>query len=154
MARSSGHPFRVRTEYVSAERVEGDVIAVNLRTGAYFSLSGPAADVWTAATSGMRDWMGTLDSAYGTTVPREQVDAFLASCEEHGLIEPMALDADAPSPAEPLACLPDDWPRGAWRAPVLEAFDDLQDLILVDPIHDASALGWPRIERVDEPGRS
>ena len=32
----------------------------------------------------------------------------------------------------------------AWTAPVLEVFTDMEDLLLLDPIHDVSeAVGWP-----------
>lgn len=145
--------YRVRSESVSAERVGGDVIAVNLRTGTYFSLSGPAADVWTAATSGHADWVAILDDAYGSTVPRDEVQGLLQSCEEWGLLEAVAPGHATEGDLDGRG-LPDDWDRGAWQVPVLEAFDDLSDLIMVDPIHDASALGWPRIESADDPDRA
>ena len=137
---------RVRIEDVSAERLEGDVIAVNLHTGAYFSLSGPAADVWTVVATGadIENCCLALDAAFGTVVSREQVGAVVDSCIEHGLFEGIEpLDVE-------VGDLPDDWQRGAWTEPRLEVFDDLKDLILVDPIHDASALGWPRTASVDD----
>jgi len=138
--------IRVRIEDVSAERIDGDVIAVNLHTGAYFSLSGSAADVWTACSTGADFEMccEALDAAYAAPVPREEVGNLVASCIEHGLfegIEPLAVTVEP---------LPEDWQRNGWIEPRLEVFDDLKDLILVDPIHDASALGWPRIASVDD----
>ena len=138
--------MRIRREDVSAERLDGDVIIVNLSTGAYFSLSGSAADVWTAASSGApaEVWLGVLDAAYGEPVPRAHVDSVLSSCVDHGLME-----AVTPSTQEPPE-LPDDFARAQWIPPVFEAFTDLQDLILVDPIHDASDLGWPRTASVDD----
>lgn len=138
--------IRVRVENVSAERVDGDVIAVNLYSGSYFSLSGPAADVWTACATGaaMEECCVALDDAYASPVPRGQVMALIQSCVEHGLFE----ERD-PLPIE-VPSLPDDWQRGQWTEPKLEVFDDLKDLILVDPIHDASALGWPRTDSLND----
>ncbi len=138
--------IRVRVEDVSAERMEGDVIAVNLHTGAYFSLSGTAADVWTvfATGAGFDECCAALDAAFATSVPRDQVSTLVSSCVEHGLFEPI-------EPREvAVDSLPDDWQRGAWIEPRLEVFDDLKDLILVDPIHDASVLGWPRTASMDD----
>jgi hypothetical protein len=154
MSESLDQSFRVRSEFVSAERVDGDVIAVNLRTGSYFSLSGSAADIWTAATSGSRSWCASLDSAFGEPVPRDEVLTFITRCEEMDLIQAVASAPLAGAPSNNPPELPDDWPRGEWQSPVLEVFDDLRDLILVDPIHDASALGWPRIESMDDPERA
>jgi hypothetical protein len=138
--------YRVRHEDVSAERIDGDVIAVNLVTGAYFSLSGSAADVWSVSTSGAPSgsWLGALDTAYGCDISRNDIDAVIASCLEHGLIESVDPDPTA------VPHLPADLDRSAWLTPVLEVFTDLQDLILVDPIHDADDLGWPRTNTLDD----
>lgn len=146
MGKNIDSAYRVRHEDVSAERIDGDVIAVNLVTGAYFSLSGSAADVWTAATSGAPSavWLQALDTAYASEISRSAIDEMISSCLEHGLIE--SIDSD---PAVVLA-LPADLDRSTWLTPVLEVFTDLQDLILVDPIHDADDLGWPRTNIVDD----
>ncbi len=138
--------YRVRHEDVSAERIDGDVIAVNLVTGAYFSLSGSAADVWTVATSGAPSavWLRALDTAYRCDISRHEIDAVITSCLEHGLIESVDPDPTA------VPTLPADLDRSTWLTPVLEVFTDLQDLILVDPIHDADDLGWPRTNTLDD----
>lgn len=142
----STRAFRLRDADVSAERLNGDVIAVNLKTGAYFTLSGPAADVWTAFTSGAPTsaCLEALDEAYSITVPRDQIEGLLAECEEHGLI------TDVVAAAPQALSLPNDHERLSWARPVLEVFDDLQDLILLDPIHDTSALGWPNRTTIDD----
>lgn len=146
MSESSLGSFRVRREDISAERLDGDVIAVNLSSGAYFSLSGSAADVWTLASSGAPNevWLRVLDDAFGESVPKDHVEALLRSCVEHGLMEEVgAFGTETPE-------LPDDYSRAGWIEPTLEVFTDLQDLILVDPIHDASDLGWPRVSTMDD----
>jgi hypothetical protein len=44
----------------------------------------------------------------------------------------------APAPAAPAA-------GAVFAPPRLEVFDDLQDLFLVDPIHDVDEAGWPHV---------
>jgi hypothetical protein len=39
--------------------------------------------------------------------------------------------------------LPEDYQRVEWATPVLLVFNDLADLLLIDPIHDTSLDGWP-----------
>ena len=128
---------------VSAERLEGDVIAVNLATGAYFSMTGTAADIWTAATSGCHPdhWLATLDAAYGIECPRDEIEQFLSTCLDRRLL------VEAPQGHVDALTLPDDVDRTRWLAPELEIFEDFQDLLLVDPIHETSLLGWPDAER-------
>lgn len=138
--------YRMKSEDVSAERVDGDVIAVNLETGAYFSLSGSSADVWTAATSGAPAalWLRSLDDAYLCTVDRDHVAEMLAACLRYGLLE------EAPSTSSQTPTLPDDSPRLGWAEPHVDVFTDLQDLLLLDPIHDATDLGWPQAASLDD----
>ena len=70
---------------------------------------------------------------------QHQVDAFLAELAEAGVI--VAADSVAGGAAE----LPADYQRGTWVAPSVHANDDLADLLVIDPIHDASEDGWPQV---------
>jgi hypothetical protein len=47
-------------------------------------------------------------------------------------------DADAPVGASPPAP-----PADALEPPALEKFTDMQDLILLDPVHEVDERGWP-----------
>jgi hypothetical protein len=33
---------------------------------------------------------------------------------------------------------------GAWTAPALEKYTDMQDLLILDPVHEVAAEGWPK----------
>jgi hypothetical protein len=133
---------------VTYERLDGEVIAVNLMTGRYYSMSGTAADCWTALTaagsvSGAR---ALIEAIYGQVTDLEQaLHGFLSTCLEAGLIETTT------STNRPVSTpgLPDDFDRDRWMPPRLEEYEDLQDLILVDPVHDTSALGWPHVDNDD-----
>lgn len=124
---------------VAHERVEDEVIAINLATGTYFSLRDSAADVWTMLVDGA-DADGAaaalaaahdLDAATVTT----DVQAFADALIEAGLLEENA-DA-APLPA----AVPSG--TGAYAAPVVERYDDMEELLLLDPIHEVDDAGWP-----------
>jgi hypothetical protein len=135
--------YRANTKDTTSERLDGETIIINLSTGRYYSLSGPAADVYLLGCSGapIEYWWGHLESAYLSPPVREDVDGFISQ-----LVEAQLIQVD-PSPAKVLpANLPDDFVRGGWTVPRLEEFEDLQDLILVDPIHDTTNLGWPYVE--------
>lgn len=140
-----GNYLKPPSDQVSAERLDGEVIAIHLGTGTYFSMSGTAADIWTAASSGLHSdaWLAALDAAYGTHCPREDIERFLQVCFDNALLTESA-------PAEDTGwVLPEDYAREAWQEPSLEVFEDLRDLLLVDPIHETSALGWPHVEPRD-----
>lgn len=139
-------PMSVPHQCVSHERIDGNVIAVNLESGTYFSMTGTGADVWTAASSGLaaHTWLAVLDDAYGRECPRQEIGAFLTACLDQQLLVQETTPADGP------LTLPEDVMRTTWSAPRLEIFEDLRDLLLVDPVHDTSTFGWPNIERLDD----
>lgn len=138
--------LRIQQDAVSHERLDGDVIAVNLESGTYFSMSGTGADVWTAASSGLapETWLAALDDAYRMECPRDDISGFLTACLDHALL------VSSENPVDGLLVLPGDLSRTAWTVPRLEVFEDLRDLLLVDPVHDTSTFGWPNTERLDD----
>jgi len=127
---------------VSSELLQGEVIAIHLETGIYYSLRGSAAEVWTGLTSGADAAVlaRRLVVAFGIT-PEEasrDVRTFLQALLAEGLVVETLSE---PSPAAPLPAAPSS---AAYAPPALERFSDLQDLLLLDPIHDVGAHGWPQ----------
>lgn len=131
--------------WVTHERLDDEVIAINLETGAYYALAGPAADVWTLAAGGgsTDEIVAELDTRYDTDADtlRRDVDAFVGELVDQGLA---ASTADTPTTAGDVAGLP---AAGAsaqpYAAPSLTRYDDLADLLLLDPIHEVDDAGWP-----------
>jgi hypothetical protein len=124
-----------------AELVEGEVIAINLDTGSYYSLIGPAAEVWNRllARCSPQEILAGVESgppAVGELADSLQrfIDALLAE----GLIRPTS---NASVPADSITTLA-PWPSDALR---FDHFTDMQDLLLLDPIHDVDErTGWPK----------
>jgi hypothetical protein len=133
--------FRVVHENITQERLDGETIAINLVTGRYYSMSGPAADVFSGITSGtpFTVWWPAIQSVFGGTARAEDLTDFFDALVEAGLI------CSTEEENSHTFALPEDYERSRWTSPVLSEFEDLQDLILVDPIHDTSNLGWPHV---------
>jgi len=127
-------------EAVSSDFLEGEVVAIHLGTGIYYSLRGPAAVLWQAlAQPADAVQLGALLAAqFAVTPAQAEQDAtlFLFRLEAEGLVRPAA--GSGPPAAVPVAAavLP-------YAPPQLERFSDLQDLLLLDPIHDVGPEGWP-----------
>jgi hypothetical protein len=137
--------MRVRLDSISLERLDGETIAINFDTGQYFSMRGPASDVVWFIERGVdrSDWMGilgdTFDSLPQAAVLQGQLDAFIQELLEAGIVD----DVDSDGPANVVTALPDDYERGIWERPLLSAHEDLVDLLVIDPIHEAGDDGWP-----------
>jgi hypothetical protein len=140
--------FRVNSPNVIHETIEGEVILIDLKTGTYYSLRDSGTAVWRAIEQGAGEdgIAAELRSRYDASEEqiREAVRHLLAELEREGLIR---VDEGEAAPAAPAS-------GGAGRlpftAPVLEKHTDMQDLILLDPVHEVGAEGWPHPAPPDE----
>jgi len=128
------------------ERLDDEVIAIDLDSGAYFALDDAAADCWSILAAG-----GSLDAAIEAVATRfavtsdetrSDLERFVAELVEAGLLE-RADGAPVPVELGPRANA-----TRPYRAPAIERFNDLEDLLLLDPIHEVDDAGWP-VSRVD-----
>jgi hypothetical protein len=139
--------FRVNSPRVMHETIEGEVILIDLTTGSYYSLRDAGSEVWHAIESGAdEDRIGdVVELRYEG--PREEIRSavgrLLDELAAEGLIEPA--DGDAVSDALPASTAPPPGANGRtpFQAPVLEKHTDMQDLILLDPVHEVDQRGWP-----------
>jgi len=130
--------YEVRRDDVLHERLDGETIIVNMRTGRYLSLQGVAADIWFLISNRVprHRWLALLAEVYQQPDDAD-IDKFTELCLEKELIRE--------APEHPLNefVWPTDVPRLPWSLQPPEEFDDLADLILIDPVHDVDADGWP-----------
>jgi hypothetical protein len=135
--------FRVNTPPVIHQTLDGEVIVVNLDTGTYYSITGSGTQIWTALLDGVSSdaVAAAARQRYAATPDAEEaVRAFVELLVDEQLLAPAAATA-ASEPSEVLAGSADFAP------PRLERYTDMQELLMLDPIHDVDEQGWPnRIE--------
>lgn len=133
--------FSAPSQHVAHERIEDEVIAINLTTGTYFSMQGSAADSWSVLMSGadVEGVGGALAAMYqlDATDVRKDVEIFVGRLVEAGLL---VEDIDSVSVDVALQRTDTDY-----AAPLLEKYDDMEELLLLDPIHEVDDAGWPVI---------
>jgi hypothetical protein len=124
------------------EHLDDQVIMINLETGAYFALEAAAADCWVAlvAGAGFDDIVAEVVRRYDVDPARAEkdVEVFVDSMVDEGLVQ------WSTEPAVPLIAGEAAAPRAAYRVPEIEKHDDLEELLLLDPIHDVGPEGWPK----------
>jgi hypothetical protein len=143
--------FRVRTPTVMWDEIGGEIVAINLGTGHYFSLRDTAHDAFRAFAHGASlpqvvDLVA--DGVADPAVISADLEAFVEELVTAELVEPRAPD-DPPPDGAPWLEGTDD--RGAaaraYAPPRLETYTDLEDLMLLDPVHDVDGTGWPSAQR-------
>ena len=127
---------------VVRECFEDEVVIINLESGNYYSLNGTGAEIWRELeTGGFAEAVtAALVARYDAseTTIRQAVESFIRQLEEQGLItgkESVAYDAPAVQPRVE--------GKAVFELPELAVFSDMQDLLLLDPIHDVDESGWP-----------
>ncbi|MFO0934685.1 MAG: PqqD family protein [Planctomycetota bacterium] len=132
---------------VAHESFDDEVILIHFPSGKYFRLDAPGRVAWAAIEGGAtaEDVAATFARAFdvGAAEALDAAQGFLAELTAHGLVlvDPAA---EARRPAG--AGGPDGGPaapRAPFQRPRVEVFTDLEQLFLVDPIHDVDATGWP-----------
>ncbi|MFO1060877.1 MAG: PqqD family protein [Dongiaceae bacterium] len=133
----------LRSPAVVQETIDGESVIINLDTGRYFSLDGAAAEAWQALVAGQDASEVARRIALGWSGPPAEIEAavagFFAEVQAEGLVRPATPD-DAPAvpPAPAAAAAPQ--PFAGLR---LRRYDDLEELLLLDPVHDVDESGWP-----------
>ncbi|CAN5682748.1 hypothetical protein BH18ACT13_BH18ACT13_10070 [soil metagenome] len=135
--------------HVLHEAIDGEVIVIDVATGAYYSLRGSAAVIWGlverspgVAPGQLAEALAVRYQANGQDVEAE-LTRFLSQLDEEGLIS--AVEASGAPAADTASAEPSDEPVGVFAPPVLEKHTDMQDLVLIDPVHDVSGAGWPHM---------
>ena len=120
--------YRIRTPQVVHETVAGEVVAIDFATGSYFSLRGPAESLWSALSGDETRALDAVTDVVDGAATHDEVAAFLDQLVDLNLLERTGPPASAGQGTGAL---------------VVEHFTDMEDLILLDPVHDVSDAGWP-----------
>jgi len=135
--------FRINAPRVIHESFEHEIVIVNLDTGRYYCLQKSGVDLWNgiAAGASVEEIAAAFAKSYDTA--GVDLDASLLATIEDLKREELIIDAPV-----------GDATRGAWHGPSgdlgrvfeppsLQTYTDMQDLLLLDPIHEVDEKGWP-----------
>lgn len=158
--------YRVKSPPVVAETLDGEATIVDLASGTYFALNESGTYIWDRLASGapadrvaagLAERYG-LEAEQATTAVGELVSELTArelivsadgdgaarasaaaptSVSAQGSAAPAPANGSGPEPAPPLA---------PYAEPELTAFTDMQELLLLDPVHEVDEAGWPELK--------
>jgi hypothetical protein len=134
--------FRLNEPRVVADTIDGEVLAIDMATGAYVNLRDWSTFVWSHLLNGATvDGAQQALSAQVSEAPDDAVAVFADRLHTEGLVVPSDSVASGDAQGDVVAI---DVPTAPWSGLVVESFTDMADLILLDPVHDVDAnKGWP-----------
>jgi hypothetical protein len=139
--------WRINQPRIVHEEIDGEVIAIDLATGTYFSMPATAAVVWRTLDMGPVEAGNLIEVLLACfhDAPdhaADELDAFVADLVDHELVHETA---EAPKVLPVL-----NGKRDAYVSPGVEKYTDMQELILLDPVHEVDAIGWPAPAKTSE----
>jgi Coenzyme PQQ synthesis protein D (PqqD) len=140
--------YRVNAPLIATEKLDNEVMIVNLGKGNYYSLTGTGAVIWDLIALGRTEssiLSEIVDNYVGDAeVIRQSLDRFVSELCDEDLIVASEVASASPSDAPQQAAIAD---RPAFAAPQLEKYTDMQELLLIDPIHEVNDdQGWPKMK--------
>ena len=130
-----GSRYKTSSPDVTFECFEGEILIINLANGNYHSLRGSAVQIWPQLVAGKTATeIAQIWTGQPTAV--SDIEAFAQQLIEADLIAARGdLPVDAVTPPETLP---------EYSAPNIENYTDMQDLLMLDPIHEVDVTGWPK----------
>lgn len=134
-------------QQIASEHYDNEVLAINLDNGTYYSLTGEGPLLWSLIQK-----VGTIDSISEAFLEKSSgnnaksilgaiynfllrlISEGLITVENSAALEVLSEVSSAPQNTVSECGLPNF---------ELQIYTDMQDLLLLDPIHDVESEGWP-----------
>ncbi len=137
----SNNSFKVNTPNVVYENIDGETVLINLETGTYYSMMNTAGEIWEYIEKGFDQnaIISDLSQRYDTdlTTLETSINNLILQLLEERLI------INYPSNMKNTELKPIPNEKLLFTQPILEKYTDMQDLLLLDPIHEVDEIGWP-----------
>src|SRR4030042_1354668 len=140
--------FRINSPKVIHETIDGETVIVNLDSGNYYSLNRVGAEVWKligekVSIGGIIESIANRYDAKKEEIVKA-VNHLINELQQELLV---VMDGSEKSANDQESQLQDSTESSGkltdFEAPMLFKYTDMQDLLLLDPIHDVDETGWP-----------
>jgi len=127
--------YQIPNAAIIHELLDNEVILANLDSGIYYSIRGVGVPIWQCLLQGygLTAISAVIAARYGADFSAE-LKSFVHELVQESLlieVEPLNPVADSIS-----------WPK-EFSAPTLEKYEEMKNLLMLDPIHEVDEQGWP-----------
>ena len=141
--------LKANTPHVVYETIDGETIIMDLRTGNYYSIEWPGTFIWEYLAEGGKV-ENILNKEPRLEANKKLIQHFVNILLQEGLL--MEVTDESVKPAD----LTDDQKAEIskladnFKMPEINKYSDMQEMLLLDPIHDVDEKGWPEPKKKDE----
>lgn len=139
--------YKINIDAIAHETIDNEVVMVNLKNGSYYSLDKVGAAVWNYIDKGIsqKRIVGLITNQYFGENSKIEVSIaklFAELKKEELIILSDSVNNNTTDKDISFDSL--EIEKKHFEKPVLQKFTDMQDLLLLDPIHDVDEMGWPK----------
>jgi hypothetical protein len=137
--------FRINAPQVVSETIDGEAVVVNLATGTYYSITGDSILLWDAIVSGANvEEIAAAVSRVTESTAEDASAAVAGFCQSLAAQSLICEREDDPVPPVEVALTGGG---AGLLAPSFDTYSDMQDLVLLDPVHEVDDRGWPNVQQ-------
>jgi hypothetical protein len=132
--------YEINSPHVISESLSGETVIINLQTGTYHNLNDNGSRIWQALSEpvdlqSLAQAIACEDPQVGPAQIEMALSEWMRTLAEQGLVR-ISRESVPSQRLQPIVVPSLDW--------VCESYTDMQDLLGLDPIHEAdSETGWP-----------
>ena len=129
--------------HVVFERFDDEIVAINLKTGIYYSISGSGVLIWELIEKNLP--IESIKKLFEEKFSKngnvgKDIDEFINKLRTEELV----IDALNEDDQVKNTNVNQEWPIDVYETPVLTKYTDQREMLMLDPIHEVDDLGWPR----------
>lgn len=139
--------YRINSPTIIHEIIDGEAVIINMELGYYYSIDQTGAVIWDLVNkhASETEIVESISRSYtgDQNIIRSSVSDFIIELQRENLIIPASEGSDEQFYIENLDA------SGAappYTKPELIKYTDMQDLLLLDPIHEVDETGWPNVD--------
>lgn len=146
--------FGINSPKVIHETIDGETVIVNLDSGNYYSLDKVGADIWECIVKNFPIHRIIENIASRYAGEREEIEKAIYQFVDEIQQENLIVMNESQGHVSEAHVNPEDETeqmkeRSIFAPPVLNKYSDMQDLLLLDPIHEVDDTGWPNVKTAD-----
>jgi len=143
--------FKINSPKVVHDTIDNEVVIVEFDSGNYYSLDKAGADIWNLINSGasVNEIIEELTKLYKGN--REEIEIGVQQLTDELQKEKLIVSERSDtleSNQRPVIQQKDrlKTEKPGFKTPNLHKYTDMQELLLLDPIHEVDEKGWPSVK--------
>ena len=139
---SPNKTLKINSPAIVHQIIDGEAVVINLSKGYYYSFNQVGSLIWELigqrlSFEAVKRKLSDLFTVNTAPVEQDLKEFLNALVQEELIVD----SEDTASENQASIAMPDE--KIQYNKPTFQKYTDMQDFLLVDPIHDVDEMGWP-----------